>query len=216
MEKFSPAEHQRPLKDVSNLSILKDISKINENAKAAKIAFNEFYFRFYRYVWNVAYRVCAKFSKDKTLAEDLFQEIFTRAYLKTDLLIKGKVDEVSDITIKAWLGRIGNNILMDYIRTNSIENNQTEFIVEFHEGHDDPGSSEISLDEPNINQIKLEEVIGKLTPKEKDILYLYIYKTEKKVTSEDLKAVAKKHSLSTETIRKTYYRIIESLKKELS
>jgi RNA polymerase sigma factor (sigma-70 family) len=214
MEKFVPAQLQRPLKDEQNLSILKGISNAKNDKVNADKAFNEFYYRFYRYVWNKAVRVCSNFSKDATVAEDLFQEIFKRVYLKAHLLVKGKEGEISDPTIKAWLGRIGNNALIDYIRGNEIENEGVEFIYGVHEERDyqpTDGKAEVV----DVNHLLLHEAIEKLPPKEKEILYLYLYNTEKKVKPGDLKHLAAKHGIKPDSIRRTYYRVLDDLKKQL-
>jgi RNA polymerase sigma factor (sigma-70 family) len=214
MEKFTPAQLQRPLKDEQNLSILRGISDAKNDKVNGDKAFNEFYYRFNRYVWNKSVRVCAKFSKDATVAEDLFQEIFKRVYLKAHLLVKGKEGEISDLTIKAWLGRIGNNALIDYIRGNEIENEGVEFVVGVHEERDyqPADGKEETVD---VNHAVLHEAIDKLPPKEKEILYLYLYNTEKKVKPEDLKHLAAKHGVKADSIRRTYYRVLDELKEQL-
>ncbi|MFN8153532.1 MAG: RNA polymerase sigma factor [Bacteroidia bacterium] len=214
MEKFTPAQLQRSLKDEQNLSILKGISNsMNDKANGDK-AFNEFYYRFHRFVWNIAVRVCSKFSKDETVAEDLFQEIFKRVYLKAHLLTKGKTGEISDLTIKAWLCRIGNHALIDYIRGNEIENKGIEFVLGVHEEREYQ-PSEGQEEAVDINHTLLHEAIEKLSSKEKEILYLYLYNTEKKVKPEDLKNLATKHGIKTDSIRKAYYRILDDLKVQL-
>ncbi|MBL7889725.1 MAG: sigma-70 family RNA polymerase sigma factor [Bacteroidia bacterium] len=214
MEKFTPAKLQRPLKDEQNLSILKGISNAKNDKVNGDQAFNEFYYRFHRYVWNVAYRVCSNFSKDSAVAEDLFQEVFKRVYLKADLLVKGKEGEISDVTIKAWLGKIANNALMDYIRGNEIENQGVELVIGVHEGRDYQPDEEIQ-EVVDVNLATLQAVMEKLPEKEKEILYLYLYNTEKKVSSADLKRLAEKHGIKSDSIRRTYYRILDDLKKQL-
>lgn len=208
----------RPLKDELNFSLLSRIAKNDSDKSMANAAFDEFYCRFHVFVWNLVYRVCNKFSKDPMLSEDIFQEVFIRVYSKSGNLIENKSD-ISEGSIKAWLSKIARNILIDYIRSNSIENYRTDYDEELHDSIDFPqhesDNQNIIDGSQSINLFKLEAVIAALDTRERDILYLYMYSSGRKVSSNDLITIAKKYGVTTDTIRKTYYRTLEKIQTQV-
>lgn len=140
---------------------------------------------------------CENILKDRSVAEDMSQEAFIKAYSQ---LGSFKVDKASFST---WLYRIARNICLDYIRKNkrTINFNDIEAII----GADSPEH----MKEEEFEQLR--GLIDELDPpKYSEVIKGYYWE------GKSYQVLAKEHETSTNTIGTWLKRAKAQLKERLS
>ena len=115
---------------MGKLSDISDINLCREIKAGNKEALKELYFRYYdplyQFIWQRLYST--------EHAKDFMQEIFTRIWQN-----KENIDKIT--SIKAYLFRMANNMIIDYIRKKSVRNTyMLEQIQSINQTQDDSTS----------------------------------------------------------------------------
>ena len=94
--------------------------------EAAREAGDVFYRRHVSYVYVVSLRAVRKYFMDESCAEDLTSETFSRVYERagTFKCDSGLDFETLRLRVRAWIGAIANNVLMDALRARQAERAQ--------------------------------------------------------------------------------------------
>jgi RNA polymerase sigma factor (sigma-70 family) len=101
------------------LAHLPDAELVRRMRAGDEAAWSVFVERYSRYVYAIAVRAYRLREHD---AEDVFQEVFTRAYSNLGSLR-------SDEGIKPWIGRLSRNLCIDRLRSSSREEPEAEIEV---------------------------------------------------------------------------------------
>jgi len=145
-------------------------------------------------VLNTAYL----FVKDKQLAEDIFQEVFLKVYLKINTF-------EARSSIKTWLIRITINLCKDAIKCS--------YKKKVTVGLDDVASTSNSAEEVAVEQIaneRLYNTVMSLKPDFREVILLRYYN---QLSPEEISAVL---HISNGTVRTRLFRATSSLKKILT
>ncbi len=186
----------------------------DEDPSAAEQAWAEFYSRHVEYL----YGACL-YAHGRTLGEvgveDLVHNTFIRAYEKANtfhpLDQKGN-PEFERAHVRAWLGRIAENLLMDTFRrtctlTLVTDDELEQEYIWVESGHSEESSIKIQF---------MVEALSTLTEREQDILRLtalwYRSGNELRIPSDELQKLASIYSTTIVTIRQIRKRAIEKIK----
>ncbi len=130
------------------------------------------------------YRMC----RDRTLSNDLVQNVFERA-------LKGKHTYKKEYPFGGWIFKIGKNLLMDHYRSNKIKT--TEF------DQHDPVEE---FKDPVIEPTRMERALEKIKPEFREVLLLTRYEELK------YREVAKIIGISETGVKTRVHRALKDLK----
>lgn len=99
------------LKKISDAEIMEGL-KYTSDQRELKLYENEFYSRYVSYVFKVAMGVCRNFRGSEDLARDVTQETFIKAFAAVKKFKLTEDPRSSASKIKAWLGKIANNVFL--------------------------------------------------------------------------------------------------------
>ena len=168
-----------------------------EDFLGAREAFNEFYIRHVGYLYGVSLRRYHMVAGGEPGVKDLVQDTFHKVFERAHTFQKSDSEEPTQQTwrVRAWLGRIAENLLRDRLRKHKHES-----IVDPHELPENPdtdnwGSSEPNIDEePNAQRLAaVRQALESLTERERQVLLVtYEYFQEGKEHQRLPNAVAAK------------------------
>ena len=169
-------------------------------------AMEELYMRNKEKIYNLAYR----FVGNGQDAEDLLQEIFTRAFIA---LVKNKFKQQAGVAFSTWLYRIGINYSISFLRKNK------KFLAHHVEpmedndpidttGSDDPGPEHAAV-MTDMNE-KITACLDGLSAKQRMIFVLRFH--------EDLqvKEIAQHMGCSEGSVKKQLHRAVSGVRQKLT
>ena len=155
-----------------------------------KIAFEQFYSRYNKLVYGIAFSIL----KNKQDAEDIVQIVFTKIYS----IEKNKLPSSNEAS---WLYSVTKNETINYLK-NKKNNIDLESIYELEDNNNE-------IDKI-INQDKYNRIISKLNEKEREIVSLKI------LSNLSFEEIGKILNVPTGTIKWRYYKSVHTLKLLLS
>ena len=155
-----------------------------------KIAFEQFYSRYNKLVYGIAFSIL----KNKQDAEDLVQIVFTKIYS----IDKNKLPSSNEAS---WLYSVTKNETINYLK-NKKNNIDLDSIYELEDNNNE-------IDKI-INQDKYNRIISKLNEKEREIVSLKI------LSNLSFEEIGKILNVPTGTIKWRYYKSVHTLKLLLS
>lgn len=152
--------------------------------------FHQLFHQYYNLVYSIAYQV----TKDASLAEDVLQETFWKAYQKECAL-------KDPLKMKAWLSTIARNTAIDYIRKHKkeilLEEEQVPKLLYMQRDH----TSDV---EQELEKAWVEETVKghmkKLSPKLQEVFQLNYYDQLQE------KEIAQKLHLSKSAVKSRLHR----------
>jgi RNA polymerase sigma factor (sigma-70 family) len=165
---FTPVTSKMKITKLGNL-LDDELFVMMRNSEAdneqARMAWQEFYKRYHKYLWKCCLNQCRKLDGDYVpTAKDLFQSTMQKIYLKSHTYKSRK-----DSSVKAWISRIAQNEFHDYLKKyylNFVKGAIPDIPEEFEEANDDEASQKIQ----DIKFDKLKSLLSQLTEKEYKIL----------------------------------------------
>lgn len=104
-------KNETPLKKISDAEIMEGLKNVSD-PRELKFYENEFYLRYVSYVFKVAMGVCRNFRGSEDLARDVTQETLIKAFGAVKRFKTSENDKLITPKIKAWLGKIANNVFL--------------------------------------------------------------------------------------------------------
>jgi RNA polymerase sigma-70 factor, ECF subfamily len=139
--------------------------------------------------------------KDRSIAEDIAQEVFLKAYTHVDRF-------QWDATIKTWLYRITVNRCKDYLKSWSYRTTVLSNVIDLAMGAPKEKETEMILMEKD-EKSNLAQTIFSLPLKYREVIYLYYFQELGFNEISDLL------NINTNTLKSRMKRAKEMLKKEL-
>lgn len=148
---------------------------------------------------NMIYKIAFSITKNKSDADDIFQEVFLKY-----VTYKDKCDFVSEEHLKNWLIRVCINFSKNYVSSGwkkNVDMNDDEFYINI--------SSNSKFDEQSTMCLDLKNALNKISDRYQLIIYLYYYEQL------SVKNIAIIMNSSEVAIRKSLERARNALKREL-
>lgn len=190
--------------------------KDDDNEQAEK-AFNEFHCRYSKYLRAITITAAKKFINTydhEELAANVFQNTLLTIWEKADTFIKIEdvPQEKKEKRVKAWLGKIAKNemlqLLRDYKTASEKMTYNTELINEINL-LDEP----ISESQPKFEKKLLDNALKMLKPRDKDILFTYYqyYEKGKNMPSEVLDNLCRIFDTTRDNLRQIKKRTLNKV-----
>lgn len=196
----------RPGEKLTDFELLTAISSKASSPLNSVEAFNEFYLRYYDYVWKCSYFACEGSPDRNGLAKDIFQNTFIKVKLKASLYKK-------DVGVKGWLGTIVRNEFIDIFRSKinvnkvvEIDGLSEEILVYENE------NNEIS----NLNRLQLESALAQLSERDRDVILTYFRYHDplspmQHLPENEIKYLTNKYNTTSTNLRKIKQRALKKL-----
>lgn len=147
-----------PFQKASYQDLFEVMSNKGKDPQSAIEAFNEFYYRFGNKIWNLCKIICFKYSNSQQYCEDVYQDTIISIFNNSDKFDPKFRKNNIEMGLKAWIGKIANNHLIDKLRK---YHDKSHPIVSLDDEDEDvqlEGEVDINYNEKplSLNQMKLE------------------------------------------------------------
>lgn len=186
------------MEDYSDEDLLIVMSFQKENEKEAKQAFNIFYKRHKQFLWNLCCRVC----RANELAKDVVQDTWLSIYKSCHTYNAGKSN------VKTWMSIIAKNKWLDIMK------GETEWIPLNEDIYSNLEEDDEKINISSPEKTVLDEALGKLSEREKDILLTYMQYSEgnKHLPDEEISELCQRYSITSENLRQIKTRSLNKVK----
>jgi RNA polymerase sigma factor (sigma-70 family) len=166
----------------SDTELLTWIAQKDRYPEEAESAFTEFYERFSDYLNLAVSKIASKYRMFGSDFQDaVFNNTFMRVYDRASTFKDGGIRDAKrlNLRIKAWLGKIAQNELLQLLREEKKQKEKTSSVLEVYgaknnDWEDDFDKEEVSEEIPlNVNQQLLARALATLKERDRDILLTY-------------------------------------------
>lgn len=197
--------------------------QITDNNRILNQLQTEFFERYRDYVYKAACRICSSFPDVEDTAVDITQETFIKAFnnLNSFQLPKLEISEKSDKLIKAWLGKIGNNIFFSlYEKRKNFEYiNEAYDEIASYDDFDDCQDIEDYNEFNNEFEVKLAKAFEKLSEREQYIILRYANEncigSGQHLSQNEIESLCNYYKTNAVNIRQIKKRALDKLKRYL-
>jgi RNA polymerase sigma factor (sigma-70 family) len=186
-----------------------------ENLQEAEKAFAKFYNLYKNYLYTVAKKVCKNWTMyGDDLIQDVHQNTFLTVYENAEnfIQIEDVPFERQERHLKAWLGTIAKNEMLQLLREQKENKEKTTYLPDLSYFDDKEIESTLPISE---NVLLVEKALNSLTERDRDILitYLMFEDGNKKLPSEEIQRLADIWDVHPDNMRQIKKRSIEKVKK---
>jgi RNA polymerase sigma factor (sigma-70 family) len=204
------------LSDLADKELFELMKNHESNEENAKLAWEEFYLRYARYLWNCCLRQCKSVPDGNSVALDIFQSTMRKVYDKA-----GKFDSNGSLGVKAWLSKVAQNEFRDYYKKYHLHftNDEPEKdVIDEVEVYEDSIDDSLAEKVETIQFSHLTQLLSKLNEKEYDVLITYmsyhqIDKPLAHLPDPEMDRLCKKYTIKSEAVRQIRLRAMKKLKK---
>lgn len=200
---------------IENLFLI--MSMKDDDKEQAEKAYNEFHSRYSKYLYGIIISAATKFKNTydyEELAENVFQNTLLTIWEKADTFMKIEdvAPEKKERRVKAWIGKIARNemlqLLRDYKTASEKITYDTELINEINLV-DEP----IVENQPKFEKKLLDNALKTLKPRDKDILLAYYqyYEKDKNMPSEALDNLCRMFDTTKDNLRQIKKRALDKV-----
>lgn len=184
----------------------------DDNPQEADKAFSEFYSQYKDFLYTVIKNVCRSWKMyGDELIETVFNNTFLAVYFKAEqfIVIEDIPLDRQDKRIKAWLGQIAKNEMLQLLRDLKVEKDKIDYTDDFSFVKYEDSDSENYESE---NYLLAEKALNTLSERDRNILvtYLMFQDGNKKLPSNEIDRLADMWSVHPDNMRQIKKR---SLKK---
>lgn len=208
----------KSLKGITDRDLVFGLKSIEEKGPLTLYQ-TEFYRRFAPYIYRIALHSCQIYPGGESLARDLTQETFIKAFAAIDnFTITVGEDTIFKKLIKAWLGKIANRLFLKLYSLRKNENAETELIETDEPSYDifdtlfDPPIEE----EPSIYVKLLREAMGKLKEIDQHIVNSYAaegcLESTRHISDRAMHLLCETYNTTSENIRKRKNRALQKIR----
>ena len=166
-----------PLKALTNESLADlflSMAMKDDNQLEAEKAFDEFYRHYKDYVYSIVRKACKSWEMyGEELVEAVFDDTFITVYSKAEsfIVIEDIPFERQEKNMKAWLGKIAKNEMLQLLRVYKTDKERLEFTddLSFIKCDDETTESQVSED-----YLLAEKALKTLSERDRNILVTYL------------------------------------------
>jgi RNA polymerase sigma factor (sigma-70 family) len=170
-------------------------------------AFEAFYERHKQYLYGICHSVLKSFGRGIVEVDDLFQATMLKARDGADTFrTEGETDrETLEDMVDAWLGRIAENVLIDWLRRRP---SVVPLDAELSERLELEGNGGTEFKNENDEEHELiREAVESLSPKEQAVIWtdslFYERRKHKRIPSDELDEIVSTLGMTKDSFRKT-------------
>lgn len=204
------------LSDLTDIELFELMKNRDSNHNSAKHAWEEFYKRYARYLWNCCLNQCKSLPDGESVALDIFQGTMQKIYGRAELF-----DVKRNSGIKGWISRVSQNEFHNYFNKYHLNftNDQPEDIedeVEIENNNEIDEELATKIETIKFDQLKL--LLSKLNEKEYKILitcmsYYQMDKPNTHLPDNEIEKLCKEFNIKPASIRQIKRRALLKLQK---
>ena len=186
-----------------------------DNRQEAEEAFSKFYNLYKDYLYTVVKKVCKYWQMyGDDLIQDVHQNTFLAVYENAEsfIQIENVPFERQERHLKAWLGTIAKNEMLQLLRKQKEDKEKTTYLPDLSYFDDKEIENVLLMSE---NMLLVEKALNSLNERDRDILitYLMFEDGNKKLPSEEIQRLSDLWDVLPDNMRQIKKRSIEKVKK---
>jgi RNA polymerase sigma factor (sigma-70 family) len=185
-----------------------------DNLQEAEKAFSEFYTRYKDYLYTVAKKVCKSWEMyGEELIQEVHQNTFLAVYEKAESFIK--IEEIpferQEVRLKAWLGTIAKNEMLQLLRERKEDKGKTTYLPDLSYFNNKENEDTLPKSE---NILLVEKALSSLKERDRDILFTYLMFEDgnKKLPRDEIQRLADLWDVLPDNMRQIKKRSLDKVK----